>query len=187
MSPTRFVSKYGRFGVQLRPLIQEAYATGMAKIVQEPIYAFFHPMKLLPHERELAIATWSFNGSYQEQDEVTIVPPDYRIGLFDSEEGQAEYGWSDDVRIWVEEQLTDLAFRFGDMAVVPLASLAPPWPRYDEYRGSPAALVRKLIDEGHRLEDVLTYEMQVQKRQPIIDAIEQAFAEDEALQEEVVG
>ena len=39
----RFVSRYGRLTIELRPMIQEAYATGMAKVIQTPIYARFQP------------------------------------------------------------------------------------------------------------------------------------------------
>lgn len=180
----RFISKYGRFGVQIVPMVEEAYATGMAKTIQEPVYAYFEPGKLLPHERELALGHWTWNGFYQEQDEVTTVLPDYRIGLFDSREAQVNNSWSDEKRELVETVLSDLVERYNDMIVVPLTMLAPPWPRYDEYSGAPSALVRKLSDEGYELEQVLEYERAVQNRPEIVTALEGALAKQP--EEEVV-
>jgi hypothetical protein len=184
----RFVSKYGRFGVQVRPLIQEAYATGLTKTLQEPVYVLFLPGRLTPLERELAVAHWTFNGFYQEQDEVTIVQPDYRIGVFDTIEAQIEHGWSHEIREEIEAVLLDLAERFDDILLVPMVTVPPPWPRYDDYAGAPAALVRKLVDEGHNLDAVLTYEREHQNRSKVIEAIQLAIDDPaQEREEEIVG
>jgi len=185
----RFISKYGRFGVQIRPLIQEYYATGATHVLQQSVYAMFEPYKLTPIEREMAVHHWSFNGSYQEQDEVTIVQPDYRIGLFDSEEARVQLGWSEEVEDEVVRTLLDLADRFDD--ILPVRSMIPPpWPRYDEFRGTPQALVRRLVEDGHDLDAVLTYERDHQKRPKVIEeitkALESGTVELDA-EEEVVG
>lgn len=186
----RFISKYGRFGVQVRAIVAYALPTGGMNIVQDPLYAFFHPYRLTPLEREMALLHWTFNGSYQEQDEVTIVQPDYRIGLFDSDEAAIEGNWDDDTKRLVEETLIDLAERFSDIIVV-RSMVPPPWPRYDDFRGTPQALVRRLVDDGHDLDAVLTYERDHQSRPKILQEIESAItdgvvelAPDE---EEVVG
>lgn len=188
----RFLSRYGEFGVQLRPQVQEAYATGMARVVQEGVYAMFHVQGLTVEEQELANAHWrgSWNGFYQAEDEVTVIPPDYRIGVFDSEQAQLDSGWSDELRLQVEQDLIVLADRFNDMIPVPVLALAPPWPRYDEYTGTPAALVRKLVDEGHSLEAVLAYERENQGRVAVIAELEGLLGspgELATLHEEVVG
>ena len=107
----RFLSKYGRFQVTCRRLIVEHYATGTSRVLQEPLEAHFHEGALLPEERELAIATWTFNGGYQEQDEATWVPPDYRIGLFDSELAQLAHGWSDEDRPYSPKGAQGVAVR----------------------------------------------------------------------------
>lgn len=187
----RFVSKFGRFGVQIRPQIQEAYATGMARVIQEPVYALFHPDGLLPVERELAMATWCWNGFYQEQDEVTIVQPDYRIGVFDTDVAAAEHGWSQEVKAEVEAGLLDHAARYDDIIAVARQSADPPWPRYDDYGGTLNALVRKLVDEGHDLEQVIDYERAHQDRPKLVSALEALLESPEQLaalrEEEVVG
>lgn len=172
----RFISKYGRYGVQIRPIIAYALPTGGLNTVQDPVYAFFHPMKLTPLEREMALQHWTFNGFYQEEDEVTIVAPDYRIGLFDSDEAALEQGWDPDIKKQVEDTLSDLADRFNDIIVV-RSNVPPPWPRYDEFRGTPQALVRRLVEDGHDLDAVLTYERDHQRRPKILEEIEKAISE----------
>ena len=186
----RFLSKYGRLGVSVRREIVEAYATGATQTLQAQVVAQFHEGGMTPEERELALAHWIFEGSYQNLDEVTTVPPDYRIGVFDSEQAQLENGWTDEIREEVEQHLIWHSQRFEDVLVVPATSVPPPWPRYDDYSGTPAALVRKLVDEGHSLDAVLTYEKATQKREKIIAALEEAISDpsiEYAAEEEVIG
>lgn len=177
----RFISKYGRFGIQFRPEVAEAYATGMSKVIQAGLYAFFTPDQLTYDERELALSTWGqWNGGYQQLDEATMVPPDYRIGLFDSHQAQATYGWTDAERVYVEEQLVAYANRYEDVIAVPVTFIEPPWPKYDEFKGTAAALVRKLVEEGHDLENVLVYEAAVQNRPKVIEALNEYLSDPEA-------
>jgi hypothetical protein len=168
----RFVSRYGRYGIQLRPRIEEAYATGQSKVIQESIWANFSPDILNHIDRETAVKTWAnWNGSYQEMDEVTTIPPDYRIGVYDSDDAAMREGWSEETHRWVDEQLVDFVNRFNDIAVVPKTLLDPPWPKYDTYKGTVPALMRKLVDEGYDLEKVLAYEEAVQGRGKYIEAL----------------
>lgn len=190
----RFVSRWGHFVIQLRPAIQEAYATGMAKVIQEPIYIRFSPYLLSAEERQLAMDTWGgdWNGSYQQLDEATMVPPDYRIGVFDSDiQGNSE-NWDEDTKAWVEEQMTLYCERWPDAIKVPATLLDPPWPKYDEYTGTPTALLRKLVEEGHDVEIVLAYERAVGKREKYIAVMEDYLSDPEqqsalAVEEEVVA
>jgi hypothetical protein len=178
----RFVARFGRFSIQLRPMIQEAYATGMAKVIQEPIYADFAPDILGPTDREVAMKTWGeWNGFYQELDEVTPVAPDYRIGVFDSDSTAFAKGWDEETKTWVDEQLVDYANRYNDIAIVPKTLVPPPWPNYDTFKGSIPALMRKLVEEGHDLAAVLAYENAVQGRGKVIQSIEELLADPESL------
>lgn len=192
----RFIARFGRFGIQFRPLIQEAYATGMAKVVQEPLYAYFEPYLLTPDERQLAIDTWggSWNGAYQELDEATYVQPDYRIGVFDSYVAQRTNSWTDADREWVEEQLIGYANSWPDVVQVPPTFIEPPWPKYGEYKGTAASLVRKLVEEGHDLALVLAYETATQNRAKVVEEISRILLDPEAreaiepeVEEEVVA
>lgn len=184
----RFLSKFGRFGVQVRPQNQEVYANGMVRVVENQISAVFQPTGLTTAERDLAFKSFSFNGQLQEMDEVTIVQPDYRIGVYDTRDQQLAQGWSDELRKEVEAKLLEHCDRYGDVVAVPVIEIPPPWPRYDDYSGTPAQLVRKLRDEGYELLDVLAYEREHQNRDKICEAISLALDEDvEQLEEELVG
>ena len=179
----RFVSRWGRFSIQLRPQIQEAYATGMAKVLQEAIYARFSPDRLSHIDRETAMQTWAdWNGSYQELDEVTTVKPDYRIGVYDTEEAAIMQGWDDETKQFVEDSLVEYARRYDDIAEVPVTLLSPPWPNYDQFKGSVPALMRKLVEEGYDLEEILEYENAVQGRGKVVEAIEALLADPEGLE-----
>jgi hypothetical protein len=168
----RFAGKYGRLVVQIVPERVEAYATGASRVIQSPVLAVFMPVPLEAFERELVLSRWTFSGLYQEQDEVTTVPPDYRIGLFDSIEAQELNGWSDEIRERVEAELTSIATRFDHVMVLPRTTVPPPWPTYDEFKGSVGALLKRLDDDGYDLEQVLAYEKAMQNRPPLVAALE---------------
>lgn len=186
----RFVSRYGEFGVQIRPQFVEAYATGGVQVTQQGVYAMFHVIGTRPEEVDLAKERWhgTFNGFYQQEDEVTILPPDYRLGSFDSEQAQLDNGWSDEIRDEVERTLIELSERFNEILVVPATLLPPPWPNYDNFEGTLAALMRKVVDDGYELENVLGYERAMQNRPDVVVALEELIATtDEIPMEEVVG
>lgn len=183
----RFISRFGLYGVSVRPLLTEHYASGVSKVVQTSLDAMFKIGSLLPEERELAVSRWTFNGSYQERDEVTTVAPDYRIGSFDSVQAQLDHQWTNEERKQVEDELISLAERFpNDLLYVPETKLDPPWPRYDSFEGSLDKLIAKITEDGYVLSDVLAYERANQARENVIDALEQ-MSEDEAAVEEVLG
>ena len=185
----RFVSRYGSFAVKIHDPETEAYASGIVRVIKPLVQAQFKTVNIRPEEIDLAKTYWrSWNGSLQQEDEVTTVPPDHRIGVFDSEEAQLEHGWDDELRLEVEAVLVDYAERFEDVLVVPATMIPPPWPRYDEYTGTPTMLVRKLIDEGHDLNNVLAYEQATQNRAEIVAELEEVLNDEHAGQlEEVQG
>lgn len=188
----RFISRYGKNGVAIRAENVEAYANGTRKVTQTAIAAYFQPYLLTPEERQLAIDTFHFNGSYQEQDEVTIVPPDYRIGLFDSRQAQAEQGWSDEERLQVEAKLQQLSAQQPmDLIVVVEAVPVAPWPNYDVFAGSVLDLMAKVVEDGYTLEAVLAYEAANQARPEVIGALEELLEDQvpitERNAEEVFG
>jgi len=188
----RFISRTGRPDISVQREIVENYATGASRTIQRALIARFREGLLTPDERELAISHWQFNGLYQEQDEVTMVQPDYRIGLFDSEEAQLTSGWTDEERELVEATLIHHSQNWDEIMVVPRVFIPPPWPRYEEFTGSPKELVHKLVEDGHDLDATLTYEKASQNRPAVLAAITMAIEEglpfvDEFAEEEVLG
>jgi hypothetical protein len=187
----RFISRYGRFSVTIRRHEQEAYANGAVRVIQPEITASFQPNRLTPLEREMAVHHWTFNGSMQEADEATIYPPDYRIGLYDSLEHQRDAGFDDDLREEIEAKLVENAEQYPNIIVV-RSNVPAPWPRYDDFRGTPGQLLRRLVEDGHDLETVLAYESEHQNRPKIVAELEQAIETGAIdvgveLEEEVVG
>jgi hypothetical protein len=188
----RVLARYGRYTLQVRPQISEGYANGVVKVTQSSLVAQFREGLMTPEERALCKQSWTFNGFYQEQDEVTPVEPDYRLGLFDSIAAQIESGWTDDERRQVEEALIETAGREPNaVIVVAEAKLPPPWPTYDQFTGSVNALCTKIVEDGYTLEAVLAYEEDNQDRPEIVAALKQLIADGlgdrrEAL-EEVLG
>jgi hypothetical protein len=167
----RFASKYGHFALQVQAEIAEHYATGQQRILQPLIVAQFRPGGLEPFERDLVLGHWSFNGSYQELDEVTVVAPDYRIGVFDSVTAQRDNAWTDQVREQVEQALRNQV-RYDHIIELPRTTLPAPWPNYDDYKGTVGQLLKKLDEDGHDLRLVLAYERAVQNRPALVDALQ---------------
>lgn len=188
----RVLARYGRHAVGVRQRIVEAYATGHSKVIQTELTAHFMPGALRPEERELALRSWSFNGFYQEQDEVTQVAPDYRIGVFDSIQAQREHGWSDEERRAVEDELVRLSIEDPNTLIVMAEEkLVAPWPNYDVFTGSLNDLCGKILEDGYPLEDVLAYESENLDRPEVIAALRQLIEDAEAgpvsTVEEIVG
>ena len=185
----RFISKSAKFSLQIRPQIVEAYAAGMSKVTQPPLYADFQVGRLTDEEYQFALTQFSFEGGFQNQDEVTMIDPRYRLSLFDSDEEAERLGWTADEKEWVEQKLIQHSMTFTDVVRMPEKVIPPPWPNYDEYKAPADALVRKLVDEGYDLDEVLAYERANQNRQPVIDGIQQALDEiyEGEVVEEVVG
>lgn len=191
MSPTRFASQYGHLVCQVRPEIAEHYATGVSKVIQSAVFAEFKPGGLQAFERELVLGQWNFHGSYQELDEVTTVQPDYRIGVFDSELEARQKSWDDNVRIQVEEALVKLAEQYPHVMVLPRTMVPPPWPKYDDFKGTVGQLLKRLDEDGHDLRLVLIYEQANQNRDALVNALESRIdgfeLEPEPEEEEVVA
>jgi hypothetical protein len=175
----RFLSKYAKYIVSVQPQINESYATGHTKTIQRPIYAIFALDGVTGEERSLARAHFSFNGFYQNEDLVTIVEPDYRISLFDSEVAQRREGWSDEERLMVEAELIEKARLFpDDLLVIEEVRLTPPWPNYDSFSGAQPELLEKIHSDGYDYADVLAYERQAQNRPEVIAALERMLEEE---------
>lgn len=175
----RVIARYGRYAVQVRPQITEAYATGHTRIIQSQLIAHFHEGGLMPDERSIAKANWTFNGFYQEQDEVTPVEPDYRIGVFDSHVSQGQQGWNDEERRSVEDELARLAALYPTtLIVIAQEQSLPPWPNYDAFTGSLNDLCTKIIEDGYPLEGVLAYEEENQDRPEVVQALKQLIDDD---------
>ena len=187
-----FLAKYGKYELQVRPMVVEAFASGGARESQSPLYASFLPNQHSAAERDEALKHFYLvGGSPQNVDEASHVEPDYRIGRFDSRAAQEQNGWSDEDRELVEKRLLEHCAIYPEALLrMPEVAVAAPWPAYDTFKGSPAQLAKKVADDGYDPHEVIAYEMEHQNRDTVIAALGQLAAEHEELAEsdlEVVG
>ena len=187
-----FIAKYGKYELQVRPQVMEAYASGMSRESQSPLYATFVPNQHSPAEREEALKRfYLIGGMPQNVDEASHVEPDYRIGRFDSRAAQTEQGWTDEEREQVEAELIRHCGIYPEaLFQMPEVEAEAPWPTYDEFKGSPAQLAKKVSEDGYDPHEVIAYEMEHKNRDTVIAALGQLAAESEELTEddlEIVG
>jgi hypothetical protein len=172
----RFVSKFQKFSIKIRPHIEVVQANGQRHIVQQGLFCQFEPGDVTDWEVKAAFATFKFNGMPTEEDEVTAIDPLYRLSSFDTST------IADPETRKLYEVVLQNSFSNGvDYIYVPKPEVAPPWPTYDRYKAKgeelPAAIVRRVLEDGHSLHTVLEYEREHQNRPDVVFAIEQAILE----------
>ena len=176
----RFISQIRKYGVQIRPIRTMLLATGQEQVLTEPIYINFREGDVTSHEVEYARQHFSLRGFKTEIDEVTEVNPITRLSSFDTELEADLAKWDAETKALVEEELMKIAANDNsDVLFVTPTPVAIPWPRYDEFDGSPEALISKLREDGHDLATALRYEKMNQNRPAITTALEEALVVDE--------
>ena len=167
----RFISQNTNHVVQIRPMRQRALGDGGVEVVQEPIYAAFTPCEqggfLYENEKEAAEKHFRFYGLTQHEDEATPSDPIYRLSIYDTDEEAKKQGWDVDTKDLVEATLTHSSQLAPDsILVIESTPIAAPFPAYDSYDGDIDQLVITLVEQGHDLERVLTYERNFGQRTP---------------------
>jgi hypothetical protein len=144
-----------------------------AYIVAEAIPIAFSQQGLLQADIDAALAHWKhFPGLPVEEDEVTPANPveNGRIGVWDSEEWQAEHKLSDQA-----ENLLLLDSAYGiEYVVVEAVKAAKPWPSYDDAHHNKVA---SLATELGLVPEALAYELSKEKPRPsVVEQLEAAAA-----------
>ena len=174
----RLVSQHGKYGLQFRSKRANTDVNGVETITQEPVYLTFVQGEIFENERHLAREQFAFKGQFQHQDEATPVDPLYRLSSFDTR----AQGWDDDLRLEVEEWLRSRDGEGGAFFIVETTPIPAPFPAYDAWEGTPSSLVEKLTEDGHNLDDVLSYERLFGlNRTPIVKALEKATQSEEVV------
>jgi len=154
----RFISQYKAFGMQVRPIREMVLATGQTQVQVEPLYIRFWQGDITEAEIAAAEKHWpKFAGRTVERDMMTPTPLLSRLSVFDTD--LEDHPWSHDpeVKEMVEEMLLQKAGG-KDFIYVPREKLSPPWPTYDTFKGNLNALLKRVEEDGYKLEDVLFYE-----------------------------
>lgn len=144
---------------------------------------------------ELAFAERVFkgetNGRTLELDEVTPTALLGRLSSYDTDEHaeefeqlDAEYGAPRGYRgewqgwkAYTEERLLSRSQPGSDSRLYEAAPLTPPWPKYNDFRGSIDDLVMKVLDDGFHIPSVIEYERSSLNRPEIVEALEEAQKE----------
>jgi len=154
----RFVSQYKMFGMQIRPIREMVLATGQTQVMVEPLYIQFWQGDISDAEIAAAEAHWGkFAGRTLERDQVTPTPLISRLSVFDTDAEHHPWANDTEVKEMVEEMLLSKAGA-KDYIYVPREALAPPWPTYDNFKGSLASLLKRIDEDGFGLEQILAYE-----------------------------
>jgi hypothetical protein len=195
----RFISHINRFGVKIFDRKVEILGGGVERELRPQLVANFQMGDVTPDEVRFAEQTFNLNGRTTEIDTVTPTNILSRLSTYDTEnEGNLETYHQIDLQmegqptpngrgVWGEgttKQLVEEALiRRGDgqmFAPIVEARLTPPWPRYDDFRGSIEELVTKVEDDGHHLPAVIAYEKQNLHRPDVLAALQEKLEEIEA-------
>lgn len=170
----RFISQVRRFSMQVRPE-RAVVENGMLAVKAPGIYADFWQDDIREHEIEAAEKRFNLHGRTTEVDTVTPTPILNRLSVYDTVIAQQREGYTDEEREMIEQRLLARAEETGNTVfmMVEEREILPPWPRYNEFRGSVERLLERLDEDGHDLNGVLTYEIsQYGLRRPaVIDAL----------------
>jgi len=154
----RFISQYKRFGMQVRPIREMVLASGQVQVMVEPLYIQFWQGDISDKEVAAAEAHWpKFAGRTLERDQTTPPPLISRLSSFDTDADHHPWANDPEVKEMVEETLLSKAGG-KDYIYVPRETTAPPWPTYDDFKGSLNALLKRISEDGYTLEAVLEYE-----------------------------
>jgi hypothetical protein len=153
-------------------------------VTRTGIQAEFRPWVFNQHDMEIALASFQFEGLFQNEDQATLVDPGYRIAIYDTdEEYEKRLGtdeeWSLDDKDLVERRLLESRSLGENFVVVPEKTVEPPWPKYDDFEGDATELVLTAVNViGVPLETMLDYEQSKwgQQREEVIDAIQTAIS-----------
>lgn len=130
------------------------------------------------------------NGRTLELDEVTPTELLGRLSSYDTDEHaeyfaqlDEEYGAPSGAKNWegwkayTEQKLIERSQPGSDSRIFEAAPLSPPWPKYNEFRGSIDDLIMRLLEDGYHLPAVLEYEQSAQglQRKDVIVALTEAI------------
>lgn len=179
----RFVAQHPGLVVGIRPERKQKTMEGEILVIRTGIQAEFKPNVWNQHDMEVALAAFQFQGLFQHEDEATQVSPVYRLAIYDTDEEyerrlDTEEAWTPEEKAFVEQRLMQSRALGEAFVVVPEETLAAPWPKYDDFDGTPDELVLTIHGVlGIPFETALEYERSKwgQQREDVIEALQTAI------------
>ena len=167
----RFISRISAFKIEV--LGQKRQQVGDEIIITEPsTIAEFRQEAIHPWEEKAARESFQFLGVTEEDPHSGIpVDPIGRVSVFDTQEAQKRFGWSDEKRDLVEKNLiTAQLSNSQDFILVNKPPLEKPWPSYETtHHAKIASMVEELgLDKA----EVIEYEKENKNRPSVIEALE---------------
>lgn len=178
----RFVSQYPGFTVGIQSERRRLDMDGGSVVTRPGVWCEFKAGAMNQHDLEFALRTFQFKGLFQNEDEVGLAHPAYRIAVFDTDEEYerrlgSDEEWTPEFKAMVEQRLLGATSYGRSFVQVPEQVMEPPWPNYHSFDRGPEALVHFVIDLGVPYEDVLAYETSKwgERREEVIEALKLAI------------
>lgn len=166
----RFVSRYAGYSHGVREEIAEQFSRG-TRIIQRSLEAQFDRRGLTDYEKELAARELSFHGLPEDKDTGENVSPMSRLSLFDSEQAQKHFRWTDEEHDLVVQTLRE-SERLGlDYIEVAQPKRPAPWSGYDKLTDVDQIVELTIATETSPA-DVIAYERENEDREEVIAALE---------------
>jgi hypothetical protein len=160
----RFVSKYQRYAIGLRPEKKMVLASGDVQVMQQHLDASFIHGMAQPHEVEAGLAHFQFLGLPEG------VNPAHRMSVFDTRIMQQEERLSDDERMAIENELLTNGRLGGDYILVEEPKIPVPWPNYPG--ADVDTIVARVAEDGYDPAEIIAYEQQNANRPEVLAALE---------------
>lgn len=176
----RFLSHIRKFGVQIvEPRVR--FSNYGDRIEDREMYVAQFTQDLVTDDdvrwaREVFEEQGMVNGRTTQLDEVTMTPLRNRLSVFDTDEEALKHDWTPEFKQQVEDFLVRRSIDHPDFRLITQKPVAPPWPRYMDFRGTLDELIAKLRDDGYALEQALEYEKSQGLRKMVIERLEQEIA-----------
>lgn len=181
----RFISKHAKYAIldgQRRETTVVTERGPETLVTQWDDICQFDPILYGPpslYEREVAEKTMVFQGVALEEDEVTPVSLQARIGVFDTDVAADQRGWTQEQKDWIERKLLGSGDRGSQFILVEQARAPKPWPKYDELRAVGRRTVKDVAvkvaemtqDLGIDPASVIAYERENANRAEVLEAL----------------
>lgn len=201
----RFIAKYRRYKITAREHVKMTLANGKDNVIQHGVICEFQHGGTTQIDHDVARRVFQFNGTNQEEDQVTPVDPivgfGSRISVYDTEWPQLQKQWAQfeklenirpgTIKAEVETFLTSYSAQGRDYVLVEMPKATAPFARWKELRRVHGQrkithVIKDITDvyalAGFDVDQALAFERQEGNDPELIAALEalKFVSEDEA-------
>lgn len=173
----RFVAYGASYSHGVQSELGEPTATGY-RVTRRGLEAQFSTRGIKDHEIELAAKTLHVHGLPEDSIEGGPVSPRSRISVFDTEQAQRHFDWTDDERELVEKRLLESEMYGLELVKVDDPKRPAPWKGYDSLEDVERILAA-VEATGVDVSEVIAYERENEDREEVIAALTELLPEEE--------